>query len=86
MLIIKIKLDNYLKFALLAWVAARLAEEPDSCWGPDIVHSHDWHASLVPAYIKATEIVSKTAAYTNHTIFSRGFRKVAFEIFRESFI
>ncbi|MBK2357151.1 glycogen synthase GlgA [Francisella hispaniensis] len=68
--------DNYLRFALLAWVAARLAEGLDSCWRPDIVHSHDWHAGLVPAYIKATEIVtgikSVKTVFTIHNLAYQG--------------
>lgn len=68
--------DNYLRFALLAWLAARLAEGLDSCWRPDIVHSHDWHAGLVPAYIKATEIAtgikSVKTVFTIHNLAYQG--------------
>ncbi|AXH33533.1 glycogen synthase GlgA [Francisella opportunistica] len=60
--------DNYLRFALLAWVAARVAEGLDHQWRPDIVHSHDWHAGLVPAYIKATELA--TGIKTVKTVFT----------------
>lgn len=47
--------DNYLRFALLGWCAARLAEGFDYFWKPDIVHGHDWHAGLAMAYVKALE-------------------------------
>ena len=47
--------DNHLRFALLGWCAARLAEGFDYFWKPDIVHGHDWHAGLAFAYIKALE-------------------------------
>lgn len=50
--------DNYLRFALLGWMAARIADSLDSDWVPNIVHGHDWHAGLMPAYIKATEMYS----------------------------
>ncbi len=50
--------DNYRRFALLGWVAARMAEGLDPSWRPDIVHAHDWHAGLAPAYLKALEEAS----------------------------
>jgi starch synthase len=45
--------DNGRRFALLGWAAARLAAAVDPSWTPHIVHAHDWHAGLTPAYIKA---------------------------------
>ncbi len=47
--------DNAQRFALLGWVAAQLAQRLDSAWSPQIVHAHDWHAGLAPAYLKAAE-------------------------------
>jgi len=47
--------DNLQRFALLGWVAARLAEGLDAAWRPQVVHAHDWHAGLAPAYLKAAE-------------------------------
>lgn len=47
--------DNCERFALLGWVAARLAEGVDRDWRPRIVHAHDWHAGLACAYLKAAE-------------------------------
>jgi starch synthase len=47
--------DNYRRFALLGWIAARMAEGLDPSWQPQIVHAHDWHAGLAPAYLKAAE-------------------------------
>ena len=47
--------DNYQRFALLGWIAARLAEGLDPAWQPQVVHAHDWHAGLAPAYLKAFE-------------------------------
>jgi starch synthase len=43
---------NTLRFAMLAWVAAELACGSITNWAADIVHCHDWHAALVPVYIK----------------------------------
>jgi starch synthase len=47
--------DNVQRFALLGWIAARLAEGLDPAWQPQVVHAHDWHAGLAPAYLKAVE-------------------------------
>ncbi|MDN8614815.1 glycogen synthase GlgA [Variovorax ginsengisoli] len=43
--------DNHRRFALLGWAAAQLAQGLDPGWQPDIVHAHDWHAALAPAYM-----------------------------------
>jgi starch synthase len=45
--------DNYRRFALLGWIAARLAEGLDPSWRAQVLHAHDWHAGLAPAYLKA---------------------------------
>ncbi len=45
--------DNHRRFALLGWAAAALAEGADPAWRPGILHGHDWHAGLAPAYLKA---------------------------------
>lgn len=46
-------LDNHRRFALLGITAARLAAGLDGEWRPDVVHAHDWHAALAPAYLRA---------------------------------
>jgi starch synthase len=43
--------DNHRRFALLGWAALRLAQGLDEAWQPEIVHAHDWHAALAPAYL-----------------------------------
>ncbi len=43
--------DNHRRFALLGWAAARLAQGLDPSWQPEVVHAHDWHAALTPAYL-----------------------------------
>ena len=45
--------DNHRRFALFAWVAAALAQGADPNWRPDILHGHDWHAGLAPAYLNS---------------------------------
>ncbi len=47
--------DNDRRFALLGWVAADLALGLDPDWQARIVHGHDWHAGLAPAWLKAWE-------------------------------
>ena len=55
--------DNVLRFALLSWVAARLAGGLDPFWRPEIVHAHDWHAGLTPAYLAARGNPARSVFY-----------------------
>jgi starch synthase len=43
--------DNHRRFAALGYAAAQLAWGLDSRWRPQLVHSHDWHAALAPAFL-----------------------------------
>jgi starch synthase len=43
--------DNHRRFALLGFAAARIAHGLDPAWQPQVVHAHDWHAALAPAYL-----------------------------------
>ncbi|GGP21311.1 glycogen synthase GlgA [Silvimonas iriomotensis] len=63
--------DNHLRFALLAWVAAELASGLDAYWRPQIVHGHDWHAGLVPAYLAARGRPAKSV-FTVHNLAYQG--------------
>ena len=45
--------DNHRRFGLLGWIAAELARGADPGWRPDILHGHDWHTGLAPAYLAA---------------------------------
>ena len=45
--------DNHRRFGLFGWIAAELARGADPNWNPDILHVHDWHAGLAPAYLTA---------------------------------
>ena len=64
--------DNHRRFALLGWVAAALAQGADPNWRPDIVHCHDWHAGLAPAYLRA-EGASVPSVFTVHNLAYQGF-------------
>lgn len=45
--------DNVQRFAALGWAAALLGQGLDPDWVPDVIHCHDWHAGLAPAYVRA---------------------------------
>src|SRR5215831_19666860 len=45
--------DNHRRFGLFGWAAAELARGADPNWRPDLLHAHDWHAGLTPAYLAA---------------------------------
>jgi starch synthase len=64
--------DNHRRFALLGWVAAALARDIDPNWRPDIVHCHDWHAGLAPAYLRA-DSASVPSVFTVHNLAYQGF-------------
>jgi starch synthase len=50
--------DSDRRFALLGWAAARMAHGADPAWKPHVLHAHDWHAGLAPAYLRAWERTS----------------------------
>lgn len=68
--------DNHLRFALLGWTAAALTEGLDAAWTPQVVHAHDWHAALAPAYLRAAaEAGGRNPAgsiYTVHNLAYQG--------------
>jgi starch synthase len=64
--------DNHLRFALLAWVASRFADAGIDGWCPDIVHGHDWHAGLVPAYLAARGGERPGCVFTVHNLGFQG--------------
>ena len=60
--------DNHRRFALLGLAATRLAEGLDPGWLPQIVHSHDWHAGLAPAYLSFSRAAGASHAASVFTI------------------
>jgi starch synthase len=65
--------DNHRRFGLLGWTAAHLASgELAPGWTPDIVHAHDWHAGLAPAYIQQNPGLRTPAVFTVHNLAFRG--------------
>ncbi len=64
--------DNHLRFALLGWVASRFADGSVDGWRPDIVHGHDWHAGLAPAYLAARGGDGPGSVFTLHNLAFQG--------------
>ncbi len=65
--------DNLLRFALLGWVAARLAlGELDRDWRPDVLHAHDWHAGLACAYVAVHPVPTVRTVFTIHNLAYQG--------------
>ncbi len=65
--------DNHRRFGLLGWVAAHLASgELDEAWLPEVVHAHDWHAGLAPAYIAQNPGLQTKTVFTIHNLAFRG--------------
>jgi len=64
--------DNHRRFALLGWAAAALARGADPEWRPDILHTHDWHAGLAPAYLRAAD-AAVPSVFTVHNLAYQGF-------------
>jgi starch synthase len=60
--------DNALRFAALGWAAASLGQGLDPDWVPDLIHGHDWHAGLAPAYVRAFADAGCTVPATVFTI------------------
>jgi starch synthase len=65
--------DNHRRFALLAWTGAHLASgELDERWAPELLHAHDWHAGLVPAYLAQNPALDTSTVFTVHNLAFRG--------------
>ena len=65
--------DNHRRFALLGWIAAHIASgelAPD--WCPDVIHAHDWHAGLAPAYMAQNPALRVGTVFTIHNLAFRG--------------
>lgn len=68
--------DNPRRFALLGLAAARLAEGVNPAWRPQVLHAHDWHAGLAPAYNTFSRRAGKSAAASVFTIHNLAFQGV----------
>lgn len=61
--------DNPRRFALFGWAAARFA---DGDWRPDVIHAHDWHAGLAPAWLAAMAGYRPPSVFTVHNLAYQG--------------
>ena len=64
--------DNAVRFAALAQAAARVAWGIPGVQRPDIVHAHDWHAALVPLYLRQMRADEPKTLLTLHNIAFQG--------------
>lgn len=65
--------DNHLRFGLLGWVGAQVAAGGlDEQWAPHVVHCHDWHAGLAPAYLAARPGPRPLTVFTVHNLAYQG--------------
>lgn len=61
--------DNYLRFGLLSFVAARIATwDIDDLWQPDVVQLNDWHCGLAAAFIRARFHADIPVIFTVHNL------------------
>lgn len=68
--------DNHRRFALLGWLAAQVADGLLADWRPDLVHAHDWHAGLAPAYLRERSLrhdgLATASVFTVHNLAYQG--------------
>jgi len=66
--------DNHRRFGLFGWAAAQLARGADRDWRPEILHCHDWHGGLAPAYLTASPPAGERVdtVFTVHNLAYRG--------------
>lgn len=67
--------DNALRFIFFCRAALALTERLG--WFPHVFHCHDWHAALVPAYLRflpglAPQLTSAATLYTIHNLAYQG--------------
>ena len=64
--------DNPLRFGLLCKAAALAAVNGVGGWRPDLVHANDWHAGLVPYYLKRGGAGAPRSLFTVHNMAYQG--------------
>jgi starch synthase len=65
--------DNHRRFGLFGWIAAELARGAHSGWRPDILHVHDWHPALAPAYLMGRPAADRVSTvFTIHNLAYQG--------------
>ncbi len=64
--------DNALRYGLLAYAAARLADGLVPGWRPDVVHANDWQAALAAPYLKRVLDSAVPCVQTVHNLAFQG--------------
>lgn len=64
--------DNAIRFAALSQAAARICEGILGLQRPHVVHAHDWHAALVPIYLRQRHVEDVKSVLTLHNIAFQG--------------
>ncbi len=65
--------DNSLRFGTLCKVAAMFATGHGlDGWKADVLHGHDWHAGLVPAYVRFDPTATAGTVFTIHNLAYQG--------------
>src|SRR5579871_4441960 len=64
--------DNAFRFGALGWIAAKIGAGQIPGFVPDIVHCHDWQASLAPAYLAYGEGRRCQSVVTIHNLAYQG--------------
>jgi len=65
--------DNHLRFAVLARAAAMACDAGAILgWCPDVMHAHDWHAGLAPAYLHLRAGRRPASVLTIHNLAFQG--------------
>lgn len=64
--------DNAVRFAALSMAAARVAQGVGLVPRPSIVHAHDWHAALVPMFLRQYGIRDVKTVLTLHNVAFQG--------------
>ena len=66
--------DNHRRFALLSFAAVRLAAGADAAWQPQLLHGHDWHAGLMPTYLRHDAQAVRDGVRSVFTIHNRAYQ------------
>jgi len=66
--------DNHRRFAALGLAAARLSSGLDAHWQAQVVHAHDWHAGLAPAYLALLPSAAPHRASSVYTVHNLAFQ------------
>jgi len=65
--------DNGLRFGMLCKAASMFATGRGlDGWKPDILHGHDWHAGLLPAYASLDTAITAGTVFTVHNLAYQG--------------